>query len=174
MRQTSLHRRPGALYAADMVQLQHFSRSISFYMLLSDKREGSIVPRSTVEMDAEVMSLGCYTRVWQREELLRLRPVDRAPVIRLSRTFVCVDDCDAYHNFDVLKEDMACLEDIKVPCLPVTVTETDPRAAPLLFTVVAGAVVFVSCHTRQPNSSRRRSISGHTRQPNLTGLLLST
>ena len=58
MRQTSLHRRPGALYAADMVQLQHFNRSISFYMLLSDKREGSIVPRSTAEMDAEVMSLG--------------------------------------------------------------------------------------------------------------------
>ena len=118
-----------------------------------------------------------------------MRPVDRAPVIRLSRTFASVDDCDAYHNFDVLKEDMACLEDIKVPSLPITVTETDPRAAPLLFKVVASAVVFVSCHTRQPNSSRRRSISGHTRQPNssgrrsvscysrqpsLTGLLLST
>ena len=118
-----------------------------------------------------------------------MRPVDRAPVIRLSRTFASVDDCDAYHNFGVLKEEMACLEDIKVPCLPITVTETDPRAAPLLFTVAAGAVVFVSCHTRQPNSRRRRSISSHTRQPNtsgrrsvscytrqrnLTGLLLST
>ena len=118
-----------------------------------------------------------------------MRPVDRAPVIRLSRTFASVDDCDAYHNFDVLKEDMACLEDIKVPCLPITVAETDPRAALLLFTVVAGAVVFVSCHTRQPKSRRRRSNSGHTRQPNssgrrsvscytrqpnLTGLLLST
>ena len=40
-----------------MVQLQHFNGSISFYMLLSDKREGSIVPISTAEMDAEVMSL---------------------------------------------------------------------------------------------------------------------
>ena len=63
--------------------------------------------------------------VWQREELLRVRPVDRAPVmIRLSRTVTSssVDDCDAYHNFRVLKEDMACLEDIKVPCLPITFT----------------------------------------------------
>ena len=55
-----------------------------------------------------------------------------------------MDDCDAYLNSRVLKEDMACLEDIKVPCLPIiTFTETDSRAAPLLFTVVvAGAVVF--------------------------------
>ena len=37
-RQTSLHRRPGVLRATDMVQLQHFNRSISFYMLLSDTR----------------------------------------------------------------------------------------------------------------------------------------
>ena len=54
------------------------------------------------------------------------------------------DDCDAYHNFRVLEEDMACVEDIKVPCFPITFTETDPRAAPLLFTVVTveGAGVF--------------------------------
>ena len=56
-----------------------------------------------------------------------------------------MDDCNAYRNFRVLKEDMACLGDIKVPCFPITPTETDPRAAPLLFTgllVVVGAVVF--------------------------------
>ena len=88
------------------------------------------------------MELGMLHSVWQREELLRVCPVDRAPAIRLSRTIASVDDCDAYHNFIVLKEDKACLEDTKMPCLPITFTETDPRAAPLLFTVVAGAVVF--------------------------------
>ena len=35
-RQTSLHHRPGALHTADMVRLQHFNRSIPFYMHLSD------------------------------------------------------------------------------------------------------------------------------------------
>ena len=63
-----------------------------------------------------------------------MRPVDRAPVIRLLRTIassICGCDCDAYHNFHVLKEGdmLACLEDIKVPCPPITFTETDPRAA---------------------------------------------
>ena len=145
MRQTPLHRRPGALHAIDMVQLQHyFNRSIPFYMLLSDTREGGVVPRSTAEMDAEDMGLGMLHSVWQREELLRVRPVDRAPLIRLSRTIASsVDDCDAYDIFRVLEEDMACLEDIKTPWLPITFTATDPRAAPLLFiVVVAGAVVF--------------------------------
>ena len=37
-RHTSQHRRPDALHAADMVQLQHFNRSIPFYMLPSDIR----------------------------------------------------------------------------------------------------------------------------------------
>ena len=86
MRQTSLHRRPGALHAADMVQLQHFNRSIPFYMLLSDTREGDVVPRNTADMKADIMGLGIVHSVRQREELLRVRPVDRAPVIRLSRT----------------------------------------------------------------------------------------
>ena len=46
----------GALHAADMVQLQHFNRSIlRFYVLLSDMREGGVVPRSTAELEAEVM-----------------------------------------------------------------------------------------------------------------------
>ena len=81
-------------------------------MLLSDTREGGVVPRSTEEMEAEVMGLGLLHSVWQRKELLRVRPVDHAPVIRLSRIIASVDDCDAYHNFRVLKEDMAYLEDI--------------------------------------------------------------
>ena len=83
-----------------------------FYMLLSDTREGGVVPRSTAKVELRMLH-----SVWQqREELLRsTRPVDRAPGIRLSRTIASsVDDCDAYHNFRVLKEDMVCLEDIKV------------------------------------------------------------
>ena len=40
VRQTSLHHRPGALHAADMVQPQHFNRGIPFYMIFSDTREG--------------------------------------------------------------------------------------------------------------------------------------
>ena len=129
MRQTSLHRRPGALHAVDMVQLQHFNRSIPFYMLFSNTREGGVVPRSTAEMDAEVKGLGMLYSVWQRVGLLRVRPMDRAPVTRLSRTIASVDDCDAYHNFFVPEEDVASLENIKVPCSPITFTETDPRAA---------------------------------------------
>ena len=50
-----------------------------------------VVPKSTAEMDAEVMGLGMLHSVWQREELLRVRPVDRAPVIRLlSRTIASI------------------------------------------------------------------------------------
>ena len=89
-RQTSLHRRTGALHAADMVQLQHFNRSIPFYMLLSDTREGGVAPRNTAEMEAEVMELGMLHSAWRREELLRVRSVNRAPVIRLSRTITSI------------------------------------------------------------------------------------
>ena len=159
-----------------------------FYMFLGDTREGGVVPRSTAEMEVEVMELRMLHTVWQREELLRVRLVDRAPGIRLSRTTAPVDDCDAYRNFRVLKEDMACLEDIKGPCRPITFTE---KAFPgRIITIYSGrGCRSVSCHTRQPNSSERRSVSGHTRQlnssgrrsvscytrqPNLTGLLLST
>ena len=88
----------------------------------------------------------------------------RAPVIRLSRTlsYLSLDDCDAYHNFRLLK-------DIKVPCLPITYT---PKRIPgrhhhVIIYSSSGGRRSVSCHTRQPNSSGRRSVSGHTRQRNL-------
>ena len=72
------------------------------------------------------MELGMLHSVWQREELLRVRSVNRAPVIRLSRAIASVDDCDAYHDFRVLKEeDMACLKDIKGACLHITFTGKD-------------------------------------------------
>ena len=101
---------------------------------------------------------------------------------------ISVDDCDAYHNFHLLKRDMACLEDIKVPCLLITFTEMDPREAPLLFTVVVGAVVFFVTPGNQTavgagvflvTPGNRIAVgagvfSCYTRQPNLTGLLLST
>ena len=68
-------------------------------------------------------------------------PCSGDPSVEDSLSHLSVDDYDAYHNnFRVLKEDMACLENIKVPCLYITFTETDPRAAPLLFTVVVGAL----------------------------------
>ena len=87
---------------------------------------------------------------------------------------------------------MACLEDIKVPCLPITSTETDPRVAPLLFTVysivVVGAVVFPVTPGNRiasgagvfPVTQGNGSAVGAgvflvtPRQPNLTGMLLST
>ena len=75
-------------------------------LLLCDTREGGTVPRSTAEMEAEVVELGMLHSVCQREELLRVRPVDCAPVIRLSSITIAsssVDDCGAYHNFRVLK-----------------------------------------------------------------------
>ena len=54
-------------------------------MLFSDTREGGVVPRSAAKVEAdEVMELGMLNSVWQREDLLCVRSVDRAPVIRLS------------------------------------------------------------------------------------------
>ena len=67
MRQTSLYRRSGPLHAADVVQLQHFNRSIPFFMLLSDTGErrrderddkGGVDLRNEADMEAEVMELG--------------------------------------------------------------------------------------------------------------------
>lgn len=52
------------------------------------------------------MELGMLQAAWEREELLRVRLVHRAPVIRLTRTIDSVYDYDAYHNFRVLKGDM--------------------------------------------------------------------
>ncbi|CAB1114851.1 unnamed protein product [Ectocarpus sp. CCAP 1310/34] len=96
VRQSSLHARAGAMHAADMVHLRHLNRSIPFYMLLSDtpSRRGEddgdaasgIDLRSAGQAEAEVMELGMLQAAWEREELLRVRPVDRAPVMRLSRT----------------------------------------------------------------------------------------
>ncbi|CAB1096548.1 unnamed protein product [Ectocarpus sp. CCAP 1310/34] len=108
VRQSSLHARPGAMHAADMVHLRPLNRSIPFYMLLlsdtpsrRDEDDGyaasDIDLRSAAQVEAEVTGLGMLQAAWEREELLCVRPVDRAPVIRLSRTIDSVDDCDAYH-----------------------------------------------------------------------------
>ena len=60
MRHAALHGRTGALHATDMVQLEHFDRSIPFYMLLSDTHrsddEGVVDPRSAAKTEVEVMA----------------------------------------------------------------------------------------------------------------------
>ncbi|CAB1102251.1 unnamed protein product [Ectocarpus sp. CCAP 1310/34] len=85
-RQSSLHARPGAMHAADMVHLRHLNRSIPFYMLLSDtpsrRDEDDGDAASGIDLkcaaQAEVMELGILQAAWEREELLHVRPVDRA------------------------------------------------------------------------------------------------
>ena len=47
----------------------------------------------------------------EREELLRERTVYRAPLVRLRRIIVSADDCDAYTDYRVLKQDMRRLMD---------------------------------------------------------------
>ncbi|CAB1101819.1 unnamed protein product [Ectocarpus sp. CCAP 1310/34] len=109
VRQSSLHARLGAMHAADMVHLRPLNRSIPFYMLFlsdtpsrRDEDDGDAASgidlRSAAQAEAEVTGLGMLQAAWEREELLRVRPVDRAPVMRLSRTIDSVDDCDAYHQ----------------------------------------------------------------------------
>ena len=39
---------------------------------------------------------------------------------------ISLDDCNAYYNFRVHQEDMACLEDIKVPCFPIRSSKRIP------------------------------------------------
>ncbi|CAB1103879.1 unnamed protein product [Ectocarpus sp. CCAP 1310/34] len=63
VRQSSLHARPGAMHAADMVHLRHLNRSIPFYMLLSDtpsrrdEDDGDAASGSAAQAEAEVMEL---------------------------------------------------------------------------------------------------------------------
>ncbi|CAB1100437.1 unnamed protein product [Ectocarpus sp. CCAP 1310/34] len=108
VRQSSLHARPGAMHAADMVHFRPLDRSIPFYMLFlsdtpsrRDEYDGDAASgidlRSAAQAEAEVMELEMLQAAWEPEELLRVRPVDRAPVMHLSRTIDSVDDCDAYH-----------------------------------------------------------------------------
>ncbi|CAB1116609.1 unnamed protein product [Ectocarpus sp. CCAP 1310/34] len=95
------------MHAADMVHLGPLNGSIPFYMLFlsdtpsrRDEDDGDAASgidlRSAAQEEAEVTELGMLQAAWEREELLRV-PVDRAPVMRLSRTIDSVDDCDAYH-----------------------------------------------------------------------------
>lgn len=110
-RQTSLHQRPGALNAADMVELRRLNVAIPFFLLMGmgDDDDACAVGAEgggEGSGDADVMEFGMLHAMCAREELLAPRHVDRAPVLRLARSIASIDDCDAYHNFRCLKADM--------------------------------------------------------------------
>ena len=126
-----------------------------------------------------------------------MRSVDRAPVIRLSRTTASsVDDCDVNHNFRVLKDDMTwpAWRGYKSALSPHYVHRNGSQGSTIIIysvlysSTVVGAVVFPVTPGNRiasgagvfPVTQGNGSAVGAgvflvtPRQPNLTGILLST